>query len=1384
MPALNWSIFEGLPGAATTNFELLCRSIVRRQYSQYGDFRALANQPGVEFHLKLHSSCPLGAAGRWFGWQCRWYSLPSGTNIGAARRSDIQDAIIKTEARLPGVTDWVLWTRHILTKSDQDWFYALPTKMRLHLWSAVEVEDYLNGPAAILRETYFGELVLTPDALAELHKEAVAPIRRRWLPEVHQVVDAEQVLQRTLGEIEAWSGLRELENQLETDIAAINANMGEVPDPMKAALGEVIKHAQVGHSALHETYELLEQGQYQILAQQKPCDLAPSTDERKLLRQIRNARHPVALYATNLLADMKRAQRLLSSVDQALAEHLVVVVADAGCGKTQLSAQLTAATLSRSAGLLLRGKHLAAGQTLDEFAHRVTIRGKPAESFEGLVAAVDGAGQRQGKRLPIVIDGLNEAEDPRGWKDQLASLSIVLGRYTNTQIICTLRSAFTEDAIPEGIQPLEIPGFEDDGVEAVRRYFTYYKIDATDAELPWQLLNHPLTLRMFCDVTNLERKQTVGVGAIPSSLSILFDRYLDQVSARISELSPAACRYYQSDVRTVLNKIGLALWGSYARDIEITELRKLLGDEGRTWNQSIVAALEHDGILFREPRYQSSQGSMSIVYDALAGHLVADALLGEYAGARFTEWLRNAKTLAAITSYRERLTLSDRVDRTLAKWIPSKWERVRTAIYHNLQRLSRDKRHPLANDIFRGLVGLTPYRMNRRQLWPLLDGSLQTDALFEAAYIDGAFLDQDTVARLAVLVREPSHRHRNLLSRLFVTRAAQAHPLNAEFLDSVLRPMAMADRDLCWSEWLRREPSGVAEDVARLERRWKNGNFQERGDHLRSRWLMWTLTTTIRPLRDRATSAIYQFGCYDPAALFDLTLNSLSINDPYVPERMLAACYGVAMGLWAHPRGAKLRELLPRFASTLVNEMFLRGAPYSTCHALTRGYALGTIALARKIDANCIPADNLTCLIPPYEYLPSPFPPPTEITDADIAAADGAMQMDFANYTLGGLVRNRSNYDYDNAAYKGVRRQIEYRIVKLGYSAKRFGSTDRVIANDGWRAESHGKAKMDRYGKKYSWIAFFEMYAIRSNRGEISEWHDTARPSEADLDPSFPEPPRTFQPPLPDLFSEAPTEPRRWLSKGPTPDYEGLLCLQEIDGEPGPWVLLQGHVEQSAPADRRHVFTFLRGILVKRQCAAEVLDVFNTLEYPGNRAIPEPLDDYYTYAGEIPWSEHFAASLRDTNGNAKRDEREAFERHDGKRWLPGILVEIPAYDFAWESYHSELNKVGGTVVPAPALCERLGLFNRRGEWDFYDSAGRLASAYREFKGTEDSFRSNLLFLRADLMAKYLSDELELVWLVWGERNFHFKGGINSVLREAFVGHEHIHRFSKKWQPGH
>jgi hypothetical protein len=402
-----------------------------------------------------------------------------------------------------------------------------------------------------------------------------------------------------------------------------------------------------------------------------------------------------------------------------------------------------------------------------------------------------------------------------------------------------------------------------------------------------------------------------------------------------------------------------------------------------------------------------------------------------------------------------------------------------------------------------------------------------------------------------------------------------------------------------------------------------------------------------------------------------------------------------------------------------------------------------------------------------------------------VADAKGAIRMDFGNYTIGGLIPGRSNYDDRHPTYQEVRRQIEARIIELGYSSSRFKNIDSAIAEDAWRTTRRRQSRIDRYGKKYSWIAYFEMDGLRDDQGALPKWHAAERTSDVDIDPSFPQAPRTWMPALPDLFVESPCEHQAWIANGPTPDYDHLLNPTQVDGQPGAWALLEGYIEQSATNDDRHVFTFLRGVFVDSDRVQALLSAFNAKAYPGNHAIPEPTEDYYTYAGEIPWSYRFGSGLLGPNGEARRDQRDAFEYHDGSQWQPGIPVEVTVCRFAWERYHSELNQVSGAIVPAPAICQHLGLVNRQGEWDLYNTASNLATIYREFKVEHDTFSSRLAYIRCDLVAGYLRETGQtLVWMLWGERDFHHRTGqeLSDDLRDLFSQNLHIHRRSSSWSP--
>ncbi len=297
---VNWDKFESLPGAVDTNFENICRAVIRIHYGRYGNFAARAAQPGVEFHLKLHASCQLGAPGRSYGWQCRWYGLKSGTPIGSVRKKKIEESIRTTERVLPELTDWILWTRWPLTKADQEWFHKLKTKMRLDLWTAVDIEPYLGGDAAFLRNTYFGEWVLTPARLSAWHDESVAVIRKRWLPEVHQVLDAERRLREALGEVASWSSL----GHLSIDLRKRANDLAEDQKNSAVSVGNLVEHAafvaKEWSAKLTETQEALETGDLDLLRQL--LSTRPEMDQQvaALPHQLRARRQPSALSVANV----------------------------------------------------------------------------------------------------------------------------------------------------------------------------------------------------------------------------------------------------------------------------------------------------------------------------------------------------------------------------------------------------------------------------------------------------------------------------------------------------------------------------------------------------------------------------------------------------------------------------------------------------------------------------------------------------------------------------------------------------------------------------------------------------------------------------------------------------------------------------------------------------------------------------------------------------------------------------------------------------------------------------------------------------------------------------------------------------------------------------
>lgn len=567
-----------------------------------------------------------------------------------------------------------------------------------------------------------------------------------------------------------------------------------------------------------------------------------------------------------------------------------------------------------------------------------------------------------------------------------------------------------------------------------------------------------------------------------------------------------------------------------------------------------------------------------------------------------------------------------------------------------------------------------------------------------------------------------------LLKQLWEVRGTVNQPLNAEAMDRVLRPMGVADRDLRWTEWLRRNQDEVLRDLEHLARRWRQGGVRS-GDQLRARWVMWTLTSTVRRLRDQATRALYWFGRIDPEGLFALTIDSLTVNDAYVGERMLAASYGVVM---SHQNadaefGARLKPFLEQLAAALVGA----SARASTHHYLARLYVRGIVAFAAKFYVSTLP----DALSGTWAFAtPAPVQPLAN-RDAGADEAGRTLHTDFENYTLGRLFDDRGNYDMNHAGHQAAVAHVRGVVWALGWQTATFDALDGRIAEEAYRYGRGDRPPVERYGKKYGWIGFFTYAGLLEERGQFPRENHPF--SDVDIDPSFPEKPPTDGDASVLEAWLSPTVERHesWVRAGTTSMPRNLLCRETIGEHRGPWVAVHGLVKAADRVLGREVSAFISAFVTDKTSARLLCSALRAGTRPwGTRDVPS---DHYIFAGEIPWHPNFASVALDEDAY----------RETVRTGADTVKVEVLAHHYAWESYHSEMNRAGNARVPSRHLSSRFNLWSVPQGFDQCLPDGTRATI--TLSGV-DGLEGDVLYLREDLLRQYVGDR-EIVWFAFGER---------------------------------
>ena len=1005
------------------------------------------------------------------------------------------------------------------------------------------------------------------------------------------------------------------------------------------------------------------------------------------------------------------------------------------------------------------------------FQNRNTLRDQIREQlgvstgfdWRSIVSALETAAQTYGCRLLFVIDGLNESPVwDSVFKDQMDEVISDLTASPWIGVVVTARRSYSFPLFGSSYPPNSIfinPNTDID--KYLKSYIAHYNISFSN--IPHsidRLLNDRFFIALIAKTYGKENSQPPVTVPLPEiDAPDIFEEYIRKQDRIVCQKmrSPGGCSTLKTKLLTISTKMFESKSLSLPKRDAIEALENKPADQVRIDDSWTYTALDQ-GLLI-DATWWNNREVIEFSHQSLADYLIAFHIVEG----------RSEKEIVRLISGLEGFPFINDILPMIALLLPSK---IKKNLYEII---------PASDSV------------DSAQLKAIFD---MKPSRLDAGIRD--WLDQQCK-------KAPGGMTSGIFYHLFRSASYLGFLFNANYFDEQLRNMSMQTRDLSWTEWIRKNDYDILICIDDFEKICID-EFDQYGHEslrLQATLISWFLTSTNRPLRDLATRALYWYGVRFPKKLYDMTIKSLEVNDPYVPDRMLAASYGVAMALQRlEGNESFLHEILPYYARKIYDLIFSETAPYSTTHALMRDYAMHTIEIC-LLHKEFLTSEEIERTRPPFKGMGITDWGTIEESDKEnYKNGSPPVHMDFLNYTIGRLTPLRKNYDFDDANHKMVVGNLFWRIYDLGYSHELFSEADRVIAKSAPLTRSDRPNKIDRYGKKYSWIAFFEIAGRLLDEG-IIEYDVDGRLSSCDIDPSFPGAPDEINIVTANFLSDGPTELPEWISQGPDPDIKPYLMLDDIDDQRGPWIMLNGYLGQENNETKKGMFLFSRGFLVKRNLLDSTPEYRDKLFREGMR-LPDPEGDYYTFAGEIPWCRTFPRTKYSQHLSIPTGEFETIgtptdeiasiilkfddiehrigpSEEDIKRGYTESTVEktveldilIPVRDFSWESYHSVTNPGQGGDMPIREICDNLKLHIHPQSFDLYDQ--NLSKASICIRWGKWPTMQKLLFLRKDLFDAYLRETAqELIWIIWGERKYSSRE--NEGLREFASKQKSHHTF--------
>lgn len=1356
---MNWTDIRTLNNSQNDGFEELVCQLAKKESinSQKNFYRNGKPDGGVECYWVLRDSQEIAWQAKFFTsslTDVQWRQIDKSVSTALNTHPNLSKYIIALPIDPPDARILQLqsmrdkWNNEV--EKWQRWATAKGMSVDFEPWWSSDIIERLARPENVgLKYFFFNEREFTTGWFKRKNEKSIADLGVRYTPKLNIELDIAKIFDGLLRNEEFYSVFYSALDDLLVAAGKVLKYCKLLPEHQDNISKQVddIKDILPVPELLHNIEIPVQQYNNLLRGFTKCCDTITDHylyEEEKIQKEHNESRfyHKYGSeihYLRELHESIDKFNKFINSEICGLANSpFLLLEGDAGVGKSHLFADIVNKANENS--ILLLGQYFISQEDPWIQIKKICEIDCSEEEFFG---SLNAKAESEQKRIIFFIDAANEGSGKFFWKQYINGFITSIKKYDWLGLAISVRSSYTNLLFPKedvnGFIRYRHDGFGQKRGDAIQVYFEAYHIPLPDMPILQAEFQNPLFLKLYCigqqEVCNKLSKIKIN------HLDTIIENYISGVENRL-----ASRLYYNSSlniVKKAINKIIRYIIDNNTTHVDYdtayTELNALckIYDIAHPLLDEFIS----EGIFIKNTLYDGTE-YIYFAYERLGDYLIAKHLLEK-------------------TNIIEKSTFIEGGE-----------------LFKYVQDIDACLRNRGIIEAFYILVPLKTgkeffeYIPHARDYYFMMESFLDSLVWRQITKIS------DTIRDYLNLIIEEERLCQQFWNICLSLSTIPNHALNANFLHQHLNNYSLADRDSWWIPFLKNQWTYDSPTKSIINWAWSIENKSHVSNEsvkLTAITLAWFLSSTNRHLRDSATKALICLLKERTDVLLDILRLFENVNDPYIFERLYAVAYGCAVRI---KENQQLTDL-----GNYVYETIFKDKEEIYPHILLRDYARGVIEYASYMG--CSFSFPLQEIRPPYHStLPNEFPSNEDIDTEyklDYKSPDYRNYYSSQNAILHSMV---TEYGRGVGAYGDFGRyvfqaglscfEVDYNglsnyavkliFEKYGYNKDIHGEFDRMVESFSWYSKG---VRNERIGKKYQWIAFYELLARvtdncikheSSYSKEIEPYTGPWNPYVRDIDPTilirntgdFRTPHRQHWWEItPNIDMGAHNE--IWITqKNDLPSPEGLIELIDKNGEA--WLALEYHPEwreekylgeEEYNCPKKQVWYQIRSYLIKNEDYQKFISWGKNKNFSG-RWMPEKSNWYELYRREYYWSPIY-------NEFDKRyaDDSDICPIHDDatKSHVADIILTTKGY-FWEEEFDQSKESAFNINIPSKFIYDNMHLQESDIEGVFLDKNNQIVCF--DPSVNNNSFYS--LLIKKDAFIEFLqNNQLQIVWTLLGEK---------------------------------